>query len=114
MKKRFAADRDASFGEKVFDEWSGTPAMTEIETLVEPDGVGDDVRWESIALVGIHPPILPISGGTVRGAKALFVRARKKDVGCLLVGFILRTLLHRIILRWHCPGMIHQCGVHHF
>jgi hypothetical protein len=36
--------------------------MAEIETIVEPDCVADDLRWESMALVGIHPPSLPVSG----------------------------------------------------
>ncbi len=41
----FSTDGDASFSEQVFDEWSGTPAMTEIEAIVEPDGVGNDIGW---------------------------------------------------------------------
>ena len=33
--------------------------VTEIESVVEPDGVAGD-RWrESVALVGVHEPILP-------------------------------------------------------
>jgi hypothetical protein len=37
---RFPTDRDASLGEKVFDV-----AVTEIEPVIEPDGVGDDIGW---------------------------------------------------------------------
>ena len=37
--------------------------MTQIEAIVEPDGVTNDVRWESVAFVCVHEPILPISGG---------------------------------------------------
>jgi hypothetical protein len=33
-----------------------------IEAVVEPDLVGNDLRWESVALIGIHLPILPKSG----------------------------------------------------
>jgi hypothetical protein len=33
-------------------------AMTEIESIVEPDCVADDVWRESMTLVCIHPPIL--------------------------------------------------------
>jgi len=36
LKKRFAADHDAPFSEKVFNI-----AVTEIETVVEPDSVTD-------------------------------------------------------------------------
>ena len=32
--------------------------MAEIETIVEPDSVGDDIWRESVALVGVHPMIL--------------------------------------------------------
>jgi hypothetical protein len=32
--------------------------VTEIEAIAEPDCVGDDVGWESVAPVGIHSPIL--------------------------------------------------------
>jgi hypothetical protein len=52
---RFTSDNDASFSKKVFNI-----AMTEIETIVEPDGVGDDIWLESVAFVGIHRLILPI------------------------------------------------------
>ena len=53
---RFAADCDASFSEKVFDI-----SMTEIETIVEPDCVANDIWRESMTLIGIHGPILAIS-----------------------------------------------------
>ena len=59
---RFSADGDASLSPKVFNEWSGTPAMAEIESVVEPNCVTDDDRWEPIALVSIHAPILSILG----------------------------------------------------
>jgi hypothetical protein len=32
--------------------------MTEIESVVEPDCVTDDICWESVAFVCIHPQIL--------------------------------------------------------
>jgi hypothetical protein len=32
--------------------------MTEVETIIEPDGLADNVRRESVALVCIHLPIL--------------------------------------------------------
>jgi hypothetical protein len=54
------AYRDATFGEKILDEWSGTPAVAQVEPIVEPNGVADDIGWESMALVGIHSPILAI------------------------------------------------------
>ena len=53
---RFAADSDASFGQEVFDI-----PMTQIESVVEPDCVTDDIRWEPVALISIHEPILAIS-----------------------------------------------------
>ena len=50
---RFAADDDASFSEEIF-----YIAVTEVEAIIEPDGVGNDVRWESMALICIHVSIL--------------------------------------------------------
>jgi hypothetical protein len=49
------ADSDASLGEEVFNI-----SVTEIESIVEPNCVADDVRRESMTLVYIHPPILSI------------------------------------------------------
>ena len=61
---RFVTDGNAAFSEQIL-----YISMTEIETIVEPDCVADDVRWESVALVDIHllkyqlaPVKLPIPG----------------------------------------------------
>jgi hypothetical protein len=51
---RLSADCDTSFSEGIFDI-----AMTEVESVVEPDGVADDVGRESVALISIHELILP-------------------------------------------------------
>ena len=56
----FAGDSDTTCSEQIFNEWSGTPAVTEVESVVEPDGVADDVRWESVSFIGIHHLILSI------------------------------------------------------
>jgi len=32
--------------------------MAEVESIVEPDSVGNDVWWKSVSLVSIHAPIL--------------------------------------------------------
>jgi len=34
--------------------------VAEIESIVEPDSVTDNVRWEPVTLVSFHPPILAI------------------------------------------------------
>ena len=36
--------------------------MAQIEAVVEPDSVGDNIWRESVALAGIHPQILPVMG----------------------------------------------------
>jgi hypothetical protein len=36
--------------------------MAEVETIVEPDGIADDVWRESVAFIGIYPPILSVVG----------------------------------------------------
>jgi len=38
-------------------------AVAQIEAVVEPDGIGNDLRWESMALVGIHGQILAGKAG---------------------------------------------------
>jgi hypothetical protein len=53
---RFTADRDTAFGENVFDI-----SMAEIESIVEPDSIGNDIRREAMAFVCIHTMILSIS-----------------------------------------------------
>ena len=52
----YVADSDTSFSEQIFDI-----SVAEIESIVQPNYVADDVWWESVAFVCIHPPILPIS-----------------------------------------------------
>ena len=37
--------------------------VTQVEAIVEPDGVGNDVGRESMTLVCVHELILPIFGG---------------------------------------------------
>jgi hypothetical protein len=49
------ADSDTSFSEEVFDI-----PMAQIESVVEPDCVVDDVGRESVPLVSIHRPTLTI------------------------------------------------------
>ena len=55
---RFAADSNASLRQKIFDI-----PMAEIKAIVEPDGVRNDIWRESMTLVCVHEPILPIFGG---------------------------------------------------
>jgi hypothetical protein len=54
----FIADGDTPLGKEIFDI-----AMAEIESIVQPDCVADDIGRESVTLVGIRRPILPISAG---------------------------------------------------
>ena len=49
----FATDCDASLSEKVF-----YISVAEIEPIVEPDGIRNDVKWEPVAFICVHPPIL--------------------------------------------------------
>ncbi len=52
---RFATDCDASFGQEIFDI-----SMTQVDAEVQPKGIADDFKRESMAFLGIHPPILAI------------------------------------------------------
>ena len=53
---RFAGDNDTSLSQKIFEI-----LVTEIESVVEPESVADDVWWEPVPFVGIHLAILSIS-----------------------------------------------------
>jgi len=50
---RFATDGDTSLSEKIFDI-----SMAQVETIVEPDRVADDIGWEPVALIGVHGSIV--------------------------------------------------------
>jgi len=49
--------RDAPFGEQILDI-----PVAEIESVVEPNGVGNDIWRESVAFIGVHMPMLSTSG----------------------------------------------------
>ena len=52
---RFTGDDDSAFSQEIFDI-----PVTQIEAIVEPNGVIDDVVRESVSCVGIHLPMLSI------------------------------------------------------
>ena len=41
----FVAYCDTAFRWEIFYEWSGTPAMAEVESVVEPNCIRDDIGW---------------------------------------------------------------------
>ena len=51
--------------------------MAEIEAIVEPDGIADDIGRESVAFVCVHPPILSISASLV-GSNLMPVESENK------------------------------------
>jgi hypothetical protein len=53
---RLSANSDASFSEQIFNI-----STAQIEAIVQPDCIGDDIWRESVAFVGIHMPILATS-----------------------------------------------------
>ena len=52
----FVADCDTPLGKEIFNV-----SMAEVESVVQPGRIADDIGWEPVTLVGIHRPILPIS-----------------------------------------------------
>ncbi len=50
-----AADGNASLGQKIFNI-----PVAEIESMVEPNGIANDVRWKSVTFVCVHVLILSI------------------------------------------------------
>ena len=53
----FGADDYATFRQEIINI-----AMAQVEAIVEPDGIGNDIWRESVTFIGIHEPILSISG----------------------------------------------------
>jgi len=51
-----ASDDDSSFSQEVLDI-----SVAEIEAIVEPDCIANDIWWEPVKFLGIHSPILSIS-----------------------------------------------------
>ena len=49
----FVANCDAPFSQQVLNI-----TVTQVEPVIHPDGVTDDVRWKSMTFVGIHPEII--------------------------------------------------------
>jgi len=49
----FVADLDTTFSQEIFDI-----SIAQVESVVEPNCRGDDIKRESVAFVGIHGAIL--------------------------------------------------------
>ena len=47
----------APFSEQVFNI-----PVAQVETVIQPDCVANNIGWESVAFVGVHAPILAITG----------------------------------------------------
>jgi hypothetical protein len=54
---RFCADTGSSFIEEIFDV-----AVAQVESIVEPNIIGNNVRWESVSLISSHVLIISKSG----------------------------------------------------
>ena len=63
LPNHLVGDRHASLREEIF-----SIAEAEVESIVEPDGVADDVGWESISVIAgrlaPHRPTLPLVAST--------------------------------------------------
>ena len=59
---RFAADGDAALSEQIFNEWSGIPAVAEIEAIVKPNGVigGPNLNELSAPIHNSRPDPMPL------------------------------------------------------
>jgi hypothetical protein len=68
------ADRDAAFGEKILD----LPAA-QIESAVQPDGIGNNIWRESVTLVCNHPTILAVWGQLTCQYPRLASRTKRVD-----------------------------------
>ena len=54
----FWTDSDSSLGQTIFDI-----TVAEIEAIAEPGSVADELGWEPVPFVRVHPPILSIFPG---------------------------------------------------
>lgn len=52
---RFPSNDDPAFSQEIFDI-----PVAQVEAIVEPDGIGNDIRRESVAFIRVHGPILAI------------------------------------------------------
>ena len=52
------ADGDAAFGQKIFNI-----SVTEVESIVKPNCIANDIWRKSVALISIHGLIISISYG---------------------------------------------------
>jgi len=66
----FAGESNAAFGQEILDI-----PVTQIEAIVEPDGITDDVGWESVTFVCIHRLMLPVMA-TLLGSTLARLAAR--------------------------------------
>jgi hypothetical protein len=55
---RFPSDYDSAFSQKIFDI-----PVAQVEALVEPDSMGNDIWREAVAFAGVHAPVLAIFCG---------------------------------------------------
>ena len=53
---RFSGYSDAPFNQEIFNV-----SVAQVEAIVEPDSIGNDIWWESVSFIDSHQPILPIS-----------------------------------------------------
>jgi hypothetical protein len=51
-----STDRDSSLGQEIFNI-----TVAEVESIIEPDGVGNDIGRKAVRFICAHVPILPIS-----------------------------------------------------
>ena len=49
----FVADNDTAFGKKIFNI-----TVAQVESILEPDGITDDIGRETVTLVSIHHRII--------------------------------------------------------
>ena len=60
----------AAFGQEILDI-----PVTQVETIVEPDGITDDVEWKPVTFVCIHRLMLPVMA-TLLGSTLARLAAR--------------------------------------
>ena len=90
---RLVADRDSPLCEKVFDI-----SVAEIESVVEPDSIADNIWREAMAFISIHRRIIPFWG--VKLSEPSFGFGIHRCMGNRLAEMQLRILWEELLARF--------------
>ena len=72
-------DGNTSLGQQIFDI-----SMAQVETVVEPHRVTDDLRWKSMSFICIHPRIISSDDFTCRYPKMPYLISQQENLSSMV------------------------------